>query len=253
MAFDGFAERSQQSRRGARPADELVALQRQAGVLAHDFNNLLGVILAANEALAERLPEGSDSRELARLSQDAAERGAELLQRLVDLTRPEGGPQTLVDCAEAARSTVRMARMSAPEGVTVTARAGEAPLLCAADRAGLDSALLNLCVNAGHATPRGGSVIVAAESVELEGAAAAALALPPGRYVAVSVADTGVGMSPQVLARATDPYFTTRAGRGGSGLGLSSVQDFAARVGGRLDLVSAEGRGTTATLYLPRA
>lgn len=248
MAFDGFAERSP-----VRPAGELAALQRQAGVLAHDFNNLLGVILAANEALAQRLPEGSDGRELARMSQDAAERGAELLQRLVDLTRPEGGPQVLADCAEAVASVARMAQMAAPRGVAVSVRADESSLLCLAERAGLDSALLNLCMNAGHAMPRGGTMVLAAEAVDLDPLMAAGLDIRPGRYVAVSVADTGHGMSPQVLARATDPYFTTRAGRGGSGLGLCGVQEFVRRAGGALRLDSTEGRGTTATLYLPRA
>lgn len=249
MAFDGFAERSP----AARPADDLAVLQRQAGVLAHDFNNLLAVILAANEALAQRLPEGSDGRELARLSQDAAERGAELLQRLVDLTRPHAERQPSTDCVEVVETTARMARMTAPAGVSVTADTGCGPLPCVADRAGLDAALLNLCVNATHALPDGGSLVLSAEGVDLDAGEAAALSLRPGRYVAVSVSDDGVGMSPEILARATEAYFTTRAGRGGSGLGLSSVQDFAARAGGRLRLVSAMGRGTTATLFLPRA
>lgn len=248
MAFDGFAERSP----AARPADELAVLQRQAGVLAHDFNNLLAVILAANEALASRLPEGSDGRELAELSQNAAERGAELLQRLVDLTRPGPAP-SLVDGAEAVCAAARMARLSAPRGVTVTATASEPALLCAAPPIDLDSALLNLCVNAGHAMPDGGDMVLAADGVELTPLAAADLGLSPGRYVAFSVADTGVGMSPEVLARATEARFTTRGACGGSGLGLSSVQDFAHRAGGALRLVSAEGRGTTAIIYLPRA
>ena len=249
MAFDGFAERSP----AARPADELAALQRQAGVLAHDFNNLLAVILAANEALASRLPEGSDGRELAELSQDAAERGAELLQRFVDLTRPGPAPAPArVDGAEAVCCAARMARLSAPRGVTVTATASEASLLCSAPRIDLESALLNLCVNAGHAMPDGGDMVVAADGVELGPIGAADLGLSPGRYVAFSVSDTGVGMSPQVLARATEAHFTTRAACGGTGLGLSSVQDFARRAGGALRLVSTEGRGTTAIIYLPR-
>jgi signal transduction histidine kinase len=231
----------------------LEALHRQTGVLAHDFNNLLNVILAANEALALQLPEGSDGRELARISQDAAEKGAELLRRIADLSQPEAAAEAPLECAEVLVATTRLANVSTPANVTVVAMAMPAALACYAERAGLESALLNLCVNAGHAMPRGGAVQVCAEPAFLAGEAADALGLPPGCYAALSVKDPGVGMSPQVLARAMEPYFTTRRGRGGTGLGLAGVKDFAARSGGALKLVSQEGRGTTATLYLPAA
>jgi signal transduction histidine kinase len=243
-------------RREARSAvadQRIEALHRQSGVLAHDFNNLLNVILAANEALAARLPEGSDSWELARISQEAAEKGAELLARLVDLSRPDEPAAGSVDAAETAVTTARLAQVSTPSGVTVVAQAMPEPLACRADAGALESALLNLCVNAGHAMPDGGAVQVAAAAASLSGDAAAALGLDEGRYVAFSVTDPGVGMSPEVLARATDPYFTTRAGRGGTGLGLASVRAFAEGAGGALKLASQPGRGTTATVYLPRA
>jgi signal transduction histidine kinase len=271
MGTDGFAARDGKGgrktarasvqpgrRQPARPArrsearatqsvdPRLEALHRQTGVLAHDFNNLLNVILAANEALAAQLPENSDGYELARISQEAAEKGAELLARLVDLSRPEANGAALddvVDAAEVAVTTARLAQVSTASSVTVVALAMAEPLACHADRGGLEQALLNLCVNAGYAMPDGGAVQVSVSSAMLD----------DGGYVAFSVIDSGVGMSPETLARATEPYFTTRAGRGGTGLGLSGVRDFADRSGGTLKLVSQEGRGTTATLYLPRA
>lgn len=230
----------------------LEALHRQTGVLAHDFNNLLNVILAANEALAAKLPENSDGYELARISQDAAEKGAQLLARLVDLSRPEGDSE-VVDAAEITVATARLAQVSTAASVTVVALAMPEPLACQADRATLESALLNLCVNAGHAMPAGGAVQISASAAMLAGPMAEALDLADGAYVAFSVSDPGIGMSPETLARATEPYFTTRAGRGGTGLGLSGVRDFVRRSGGALKLVSQQGRGTTATLYLPRA
>jgi signal transduction histidine kinase len=234
----------------------LEALHRQTGVLAHDFNNLLNVILAANEALAAQLPETSDGYELARISQDAAEKGAELLARLVDLSRPDANAAAVderVDAAQVAVTTARLAQVSTASSVTVVALAMPEPLACHADRGALESALLNLCVNAGHAMPAGGAVQISVSAAILAGAAAEALDVADGAYVAFSVADPGIGMSPETLARATEPYFTTRAGRGGTGLGLSGVRDFVRRWGGAMKLVSQEGRGTIATLYLPRA
>ncbi len=216
--------------------------QSRAGVLAHDFNNLLGVILAANEALAAQMAEGSDAWELARVAQEAAEKGADLLARLVDLTQPEID-DGVIDAAEVVVTTSRLAQVATASSITVVALAMAEPLACRADRTGLESALLNLCINAGHAMPDGGAVQIATKAASVRGAP----------YVAFSVIDRGIGMSPEVLARATDPFFTTRAGRGGTGLGLSGVRAFAERAGGALKLVSAPGRGTIATLYLPRA
>lgn len=227
---------------------------RQADVLVHDFNNLLNVILAANEALAAGLPEGSDAYELARVSQAAAEKGAEMLRRMAELSgATEDAAPAVVDAAEVSVATARLAQVSTPAMVTVLAMAQPESMACRADPADLEAALLNLCVNAGHAMPDGGVVRIATTPRKLGGADAAALGVAPGSYVAFSVIDSGVGMSPDVLAKATEPYFTTRAERGGSGLGLSGVRDFARRSGGALRLVSELGRGSTATLYLPRA
>lgn len=246
MAFDGF-----QDPHDADPQARLAALHRQAGALVHDFNNLLAVILNANEALRGHLAEGTIAHELAQISQDAAEQGAQLVARLMDLS---GDAETAaVDCAEAVAATARRARLAAPRSVSVEARMTDAPLLAAVDRAGLESALLNLCVNAAHAMPAGGCIRLAAQARTLAGAEAQALALAPGDYVLLSVADSGVGMSPQVLARAAEPFFTTRRGCGGSGLGLSGVRAFAEAAGGRLSLSSKEGEGTTARIYLPRS
>jgi len=242
--------------RAERPSDaerRLEALHRQTGVLAHDFNNLLGVILAANEALAAVLPEGSDARELAQISLDAAEKGAELLDRIAALSAPAEPAEAAVDCAEALVSVSRLANVSTPSDVTVVAMAMPAPLVCRADRAGLESALLNLCVNAGHAMPKGGAIQVSAIPAVLTADAAGILGLEAGCYAALAVRDPGIGMSPKILARATEAYFTTRKGRGGTGLGLAGVKAFAEAAGGALHLVSAEGRGTTATIYLPIA
>jgi signal transduction histidine kinase len=231
----------------------LEALHRQTSVLAHDFNNLLNVIIAANEALAARAPAGSDAYELAQIGLDAAEKGAELLERMAALSAPPAAAEAAVDCAEVLVAVSRLANVSTPADVTVVAMAMPAPLACRVDRAGLESALLNLCVNAGHAMPSGGAIQVSVTPAVVSAVAAERLALEPGAYAAFTVRDPGVGMSPEILARAAEPYFTTRKGRGGTGLGLAGVKAFAEAVGGALQLVSAEGRGTIATIYLPTA
>ena len=247
MAFDGVSNPKELPAQDAEA--RLAALHRQAGALVHDFNNLLTVILNANAALAEDLGEDAAGHELIQVSQAAAEQGAILVARLLDLS--QGSDTAPVDCAEAVAATARRARVAAPRNVTVEVRLTDAPLLTVADGAGLDSALLNLCVNATHAMPAGGVIMLTAQRWTLSAPETSELGIAPGRYVVVSVADDGAGMSPEILAQATEPFFTTRRGRGGTGLGLASVRDFAQGCGGAFVLTSREGRGTTGRLYLP--
>ncbi|HEY3950573.1 two-component system sensor histidine kinase NtrB [Phenylobacterium sp.] len=227
--------------------ERLDALRLKSGALTHDFNNLLGVILSASERLAAELPEGGEQRKLALLATEAAERGAELLRRALDLAQGREAGPTAVDAGETLDTLRRMARQAIAPGVRLDVHDPELPLACRGERTGLEMSLLNLCLNAGHATPDGGRVTVQVQTVQID--AAERLGLEPGAYAAFSVRDTGQGMAPQVLARATDPLFTTKST--GTGLGLSSVLDFARASGGTLSLWSREGQGTTATLYLP--
>src|SRR5204862_3890003 len=134
---------------------------------------------------------GSGARALAGVSQAGAETGAQLVARLMAVS---GGPETGPgDCAEAVAATARRARLAAPRSVRVEVRLTDAPLLSAVDAPGLESALLNLCVNASHATPAGGTIMLTAQGQTLDAAAARKLDVAAGRYVVVAVADTGVG------------------------------------------------------------
>lgn len=160
-------------------------------------------------------------------------------------------PAVTCDTAEALAATARRARLAMPRAVTVDVSIPQGPLGCKADRTDLECALLSLCINAGHAMPTGGVLAISAEAAVVGGAAAEALGLQAGRYAVLSVRDSGAATSPQILARATEAYFTTRQGRGATGLGLSGVEAFAREAGGRLRLVCEEAAGTTATLYLP--
>ena len=229
-------------------AERLDALHRASGALTHDFNNLLGVILSASERLAGELTAGGEQQTLALLALEAAERGAELLRRTLSLGQA-GEPAAAVDGAASIATVRRMARQAIPTSVRL--RAAAEPLHCLADRTGLEMALLNLCLNAGQAMPDGGRLDISARRTRVSGFDARRMGLTPGDYAGFTVRDTGKGMSPETLARAVEPLFTTKAT--GTGLGLSSVRDFAASCGGALSLWSRQGHGATATLYLPVA
>jgi len=226
-------------------------MHRTSSALAHDLNNLLSVILGANERLVAELPEGGDQRQLALLGLEAAERGAGLLRRTLRLAHKGAAESDAIDCADALHALHRLARQTLKPGVGLRIAAPAAPLICTGDRTDLEMALLNLCLNAGHATADGGEVSVDARPVRLGVVEARRLRIASGAYVAFTVRDTGKGMSAEVLALATQPLFTTKSA--GSGLGLSSVIDFASSARGAFSLRSVEGRGTTATLYLPCA
>ncbi|MGZ3375787.1 MAG: ATP-binding protein [Phenylobacterium sp.] len=231
-------------------AAQLDALHRASGALTHDFNNLLGVILSASERLAGELSPGCEQQKLALLTLEAAERGAELLRRTLSLGQA-GEPAAAVDAAASIATVRRMARQAIPATVRLRATPPAEPLSCLADRTGLEMALLNLCLNAGQAMPDGGALFLSARAARVSGFDARRMGLTPGDYVGFTVRDTGAGMSPETLARATEPLFTTKTT--GTGLGLSSVRDFAAACAGALSLWSREGHGTTATLYVPVA
>lgn len=235
----------------ASTAERLDALHRASGTLTHDLNNLLGVILSATERLAEELPQGGEQQKLARLALEAAERSAELLRRGLAAAKAEDSEISTADCREVLDTLRGIARQAIAPGVDLEIHAPARPLRCVGDRTGLEMALLNLCLNADHATADGGQISVRVRETELDQSEARGHGLCAGAYAVFSVSDTGKGMSPDILARATDPLFTTRAT--GTGLGLSSAIDFAASAGGAFALRSREGHGTTATLYLPIA
>ena len=231
----------------------LEALGQLTGGVAHDFNNLLTVILGATETLAAELEVGSDHRQLAEVTLQAAERGADLVRRLLTFCRHQSLEPQSIDCAGMLTSVQSLAQHLLREDVEFTVASAPAQLYCRADRAELESALLNLCINARDAMPSGGALALATDSVALGGKAARELGLTPGDFVIFTVKDTGVGMSAETLRRAIEPFFTTKSLAGGNGLGLSTVYGFARQSGGGLTIASKPGRGATVSLYLPRA
>jgi CheY-like chemotaxis protein len=236
---------------GPAGSGRLEALGRLTGSVAHDFNNMLTAVIGALEALTLLHPEDTEGRELAAAGLHAAERGSELVRRLLAFSREDAAESQNIECARLLEALRGLLRGALPEAVVLELAASPEALDCIADRAELESALLNLCLNARDAMPAGGRLTVRAEAAHLDAGTAAGLGLRPGAYARFLVADTGVGMSGATLRRALEPFFTTK-GQGGCGLGLSTAHAFARQSGGRLLIESEQDRGTTVTLLLPR-
>ncbi len=222
----------------------------RAAAVAHDVNNLLAVIAAtAAEALA--LP-GLDEAARQAFAEvgDATGRAAVLLRRLLDPLPLSGGGVAGVDSALRALAAPLRRVLG---GVALVVAPGTPGAAVAMEPVDLDRVVLNLVLNARNAMPSsGGTVAVGSELCEVAGVVSRfGDAVVPGRFVVVVVRDTGAGMSPEVMARLFEPFFTTRAGEGGTGLGMAGVRDLVRGAGGFLEVDSAPGRGTTVRVHLP--
>lgn len=234
-------------------AQKMEALGQLTGGVAHDFNNLLTVIRANAELLLDDLKNRSHIHE-AELILQAALRGAGLVQRLLAFAqRQELRPQ-FVDLHALTDSFVKLLRHTIEENVAVGIRKAPSVPPISVDPNGLESALLNLAINARDAMPDGGEILIKLSEVKVRDDNQADFpGLAPGPYVEISVSDTGTGMAPDVLARATQPFFTTKQPGKGTGLGLSSVYGFVKQSRGAINIRSELDRGTTVSLYFPPA
>ena len=235
-------------------AQRLEAVGQLTGGIAHDFNNLLTVILGNADLLAEQLSDRADLRPLAEMTRAAAERGAELTQRLLAFARRQALQPQFVDAHQLLASMDTLIRRTLPADIDLelVRAAGLWPAL--ADPAQLESAVLNLVLNARDAMPGGGRLTLETANAWVDQHYADQHAeVTPGQYVLLSVSDTGCGMNPAQLARAFEPFYTTKGAGKGTGLGLSMVYGFAKQSRGHVKLYSEPGEGTTVRLYLPRA
>ncbi|HUB48804.1 MAG TPA: CHASE3 domain-containing protein [Acetobacteraceae bacterium] len=236
-----------------RHAHRLEAVGQLTGGVAHDFNNLLGAILGHTEFLLDLLTERTEARELATEILDCALNGAALTQRLLAFARRQPLQPAVIDLNEYLPVHVSLLQRTLGETVTVDVALGPDLWLVHADPSQIVDVLLNLAINARDAMPHGGRLSVATTNITLDAAFCSRNPeASPGEHVMLSVADTGIGMSPEVLARAVEPFFTTKPPGKGSGLGLSTIYGFARQSGGYLDIESEPGKGTIVRLYLPR-
>ncbi|MCB8838207.1 PAS domain-containing sensor histidine kinase [Aurantimonas sp. VKM B-3413] len=232
-------------------SQKLQAIGQLTGGIAHDFNNLLTAVLGNLELVLRRLPEEADVVPLLRNALTGAERGAALIQRMLAFARgQELQPQPVMidELVDGMRDLI--ARSLGPD-ITITLDLPDELPVVRADPNHLESALLNLMVNARDAMPSGGEIVVSVRDEIV--AKGHHTRLRPGRYVMMSVADKGEGMDQATLARAREPFFTTKGVGKGTGLGLSMVDGLAAQLGGRLHIDSRPGKGTRVEVWLPAA
>jgi CheY-like chemotaxis protein len=238
-----------------RQAQKMEAVGQLTGGIAHDFNNLLGVIVGNLDLLRLEMAAKPIQRQLELVDRmlDASERGASLTQRLLAFSRRQTLNPQLTDINRLILSMSSMLRRTL--GGTVEVSASETKGLWPAkiDSGHLESAMLNLAINARDAMPGGGKLTIATANVSFDDDFDDAYAdIEPGDYVMISVTDNGVGMPPDVLERCFDPFFTTKEVGKGSGLGLSMVYGFVRQSGGHVRIASTPGRGTVVRIYLPR-
>ncbi len=236
-----------------RQSQRLDAIGQLTGGVAHDFNNLLTVILGNTEILAESV-EDRNLRALAEMCVAAAQRGAELTSRLLAFARKQSLDPRRVDVERLVRGLEGLLRRALGERVDIRLSADHPVWPAMADAPQLESAILNLCLNARDSMPRGGQLTIEMTNFENDGETGETVPdLPPGAYVCLAVSDTGHGMDAETLARAVEPFFTTKEVGKGSGLGLSMVYGFAKQSSGHVSISSEPGQGTTVRLYLPRS
>jgi PAS domain S-box-containing protein len=251
-AIRDISERKQLERQWHQ-SQKMEAVGQLTGGIAHDFNNLLGVIIG-NLDLLDRLVAGNEAAvKRVQTAQKAAARGADITRRLLMFSSNEELKPSVVLLGDSIQNMIELASRGLGPEISITTHVDESVPPLFVDPAGLESALLNLVVNARDAMPKGGSIIIGSQ-VQILGDSHPAVHtgdLKAGRYVCVSVTDTGQGMSKETLERAFEPFFTTKPRNKGTGLGLAMVYGFVKKSGGAVRVYSELGIGTTVSLYLP--
>jgi len=243
-----------ESQRKLATAQRLDAVGQLTGGIAHDFNNLLTVITGNLELLESRLDEPG-LQELVREAQEAADLGAQLTDRLLTFARRRHLEVEVLHLNEVVLKTTSLLRRTLGEQITLSTILEPDLWPTKSDPGQIESAIVNLALNARDAMPKGGKLIIETGNITIEDVGSVRGRHPelrPGDYVEICVSDTGGGMKAEVQQRAFEPFFTTKSRGHGTGLGLSMIHGFARQSGGDVTIDSEEGRGTTVRLYLPR-
>jgi signal transduction histidine kinase/DNA-binding response OmpR family regulator len=232
-----------------RQAQKMETIGQLTGGVAHDFNNLLMAVMGNLDLLRKRLPNDPRLHRLIDGALQGAERGASLTQRLLAFARQQDLRAVPMDLRGLIRGMIDLLERSLGPRIALRLELPEGLPPARVDANQLELAVLNLAINARDAMPDGGSIDIRIAECQVSGDPA----LTSGRYLKLSVIDTGMGMPPEILKRAIEPFFSSKPLGKGTGLGLSMVHGLAVQLGGALQLASTVGKGTSATLLLPVA
>lgn len=257
QSFRDVTEQRQAEREKRRLEDQLVQAQKMesigtlAGGIAHDFNNILSVIMGYSELVFE---DGSDPEKVKSEIREvikAAERAKDLVRHILTFSRRTETASSPLELSPLIRESLKMLRSVIPSTIEIRQELSESGLVMS-DPTQVHQIMMNLCTNASHAMDQTGGVLsVRLHNLELDGTAAHELDLRPGPYARLSVSDTGSGITPEVLGRIFEPYFTTKELGRGTGLGLSVVHGIVRSQQGAIVCTSTHGEGTTFDVYLP--
>lgn len=233
-------------------SQKMDAIGSLAGGIAHDFNNLMGSVLAGVRVARDAFPDGRRGAAALDAIEHAGRRAAELTRQLVGVTRHEPLVRVPVDVGAAIANIERMCASTFDRRIRIVVNTPQRLPAVEGDPGQVEQALLNLCINARDAMPDGGTLRLSARTERLDAGAALRIRdIQPGRYVVVSVADDGIGMSDDVKQRIFEPFFTTKNSGEGTGLGLAMVYGFVQSASGTIVVDSTPGSGTRFDLYLP--
>ncbi|WP_020173866.1 CHASE3 domain-containing protein [Methyloferula stellata] len=238
-----------------RQAQKMEAVGQLTGGIAHDFNNMLAIVIGSLNLLKRRLDRGetSDAAQLMDSALEGATRAAGLTNRLLAFSRQQALTPEPIDPNKFVSGLSDLLRRTLGEAIQIEIVLAGGLWKTHADANQLESAILNLCINARDAMPDGGKLTIETLNAYLdETYAAEHVEVPAGQYVLIAITDTGMGMPSDVVSRAFDPFFTTKEIGKGTGLGLSQVFGFVKQSGGHIKIYSEVGQGTTVKLYLPR-
>jgi signal transduction histidine kinase len=233
-------------------AQKLESVGQLAGGIAHDFNNLLTILLGNGDLTRQMLGPAHPASAYLREMLDAAERASGLTRQLLAFSRRQVLDPRVVDLNGLLKESEDFLHRLLGEDIDLVVQTGPAACSVRVDSGSMSQVVLNLAVNARDAMPKGGRLVIATDVLDLDASYAAAhLDVKPGTYVRLTVSDTGTGMTPDVRARVFEPFFTTKEEGKGTGLGLSVVHGIIRGSGGRVEVYSEAGIGTTFKVYLP--
>lgn len=234
-------------------AQKMEAVGQLTGGVAHDFNNLLSVVLGNLEMLETRLPSQSELRKYAERAQMAAQRGASLTERLLAFSRKQSLKPESTEIGDLVENLLELLKSSVGEAISIYCETAQDTWPATVDPHVLETALLNLALNARDAMSKGGSIKITVENAIVTPNKDQPTKIIAGEYVKLTLLDTGEGMSSEQLKQCFEPFFTTKDVGRGSGLGLSMVYGFVKQSKGMINIESELGKGTLVSLFFPKA